>query len=91
MMKMIIPIASPAAVSVIQVEVEPMKGNAANASTGTSASGAQSIFVVRGGALLAGAAVSTVVTTVFAMLGMFGMSGVGAAEVCSVVVPIVIP
>ena len=41
-MKMIMPIASPAAVSVIQVGVEPMNGRAATASAGTSASGIQS-------------------------------------------------
>ena len=42
MMKMIMPIARPATVSVTQVEPEPMKGSTSSASSGTSASGFQS-------------------------------------------------
>ena len=42
MMKMIMPIARPATVSVTQVEPEPMKGNTRSNSKGTSASGFQS-------------------------------------------------
>ncbi len=42
MMKMIMPMASPAAVSVAQVDGEPISGRAASARTGTSSSGAQS-------------------------------------------------
>jgi len=39
MMKMIMPIASPATVSVSQVEAEPMKGSTTSASRGTSTRG----------------------------------------------------
>ena len=42
MMKMIMPMASPATVSVSQVLGEPMKGSTSSASAGTSASGFQS-------------------------------------------------
>ncbi len=42
MMKMIMPMASPATVSVSQVEGEPIKGSTMSASSGTSASGFQS-------------------------------------------------
>ena len=42
MMKMIMPMASPATVSVSQVLGEPMKGSTSSASVGTSASGFQS-------------------------------------------------
>ena len=41
-MKMIIPIARPATVSVSQVDDEPMKGAASSASAGSSASGTKS-------------------------------------------------
>ena len=41
-MKMIMPMASPATVSVSQVLDEPMKGSTMSASSGTSASGFQS-------------------------------------------------
>ncbi len=39
MMKMIMPIASPATVSVSQLDAEPISGHAASASSATSASG----------------------------------------------------
>ena len=42
MMKMIMPMASPAAVSVSHVLGEPIKGSTSSASPGTSASGFQS-------------------------------------------------
>ena len=42
MTKMIMPMARPATVSVIQVEPEPTSGNAARASSGTRARGFQS-------------------------------------------------
>ena len=42
MMKMIMPMARPATVSVSQVEPEPIKGNASKASTGTSSKGRMS-------------------------------------------------
>jgi len=50
MMKMIMPMASPATVSVSQVEGEPMKGSTMSDSSGTSASGFQSksrVFMAR--------------------------------------------
>jgi hypothetical protein len=42
MMKMIMPMASPATVSVIHVEVEPIKGKTSTASAGTSSQTASS-------------------------------------------------
>ena len=44
MMKMIMPMAKPATVSVSQVELEPTKGHASKANTGTSSSGRVSMF-----------------------------------------------
>ena len=50
MMKMIMPIARPATVSVTQVLDDPTSGSAASASSGASSSGAQSMAAARGGA-----------------------------------------
>src|SRR4051812_28292314 len=47
MMKMIMPIARPAAVSVTHVELDPMKGKTSRASAGTRASGFQSRSFMR--------------------------------------------
>src|SRR3954465_11559884 len=67
MMKMIMPIARPATVSVIQVEGEPMKGQASKASAATSPMGSQSKLAlgiaagVAAGVAAGGTAVVTVV------------------------------